>query len=51
MCKAETLTNSHFIMQKEGKTKDFHSKGKKKVGLTAVPLTGNCMQTRKNRSK
>jgi len=38
-------------MQKEGKTKDCHSEGKKKAGLTSVPLMGNHMQTRQNKSK
>jgi len=38
-------------MQKEGKTKDCHAEGKNKVRLTAIPLTGNHMQTRQNRSK
>ena len=47
----ENTDNCHFLMQEEGKTKGCHSKGKDKAGLTAVPLTGNRMQTRQNKSK
>ena len=47
----ENTDNCHFLMQEEGKMKSCHSKGEDKDGLTAVPLTGNCMQTRQNKSK
>ena len=47
----ENTDNCHFLMQEEGKTKSCCSKGKDKDGLTTVPLTGNCMQTRQNKSK
>ena len=47
----ENIDNCHFLMQEEGKTKDCCSKGKDEARLTAGPLTGNRMQTRKNRSK
>ena len=43
--------NCHFLMQKEWKTKDCRAEGKNKAELTVVPLTGNRMQTRQNRSK
>ena len=43
--------NCHFLMQEKGKMKDCRSKGKDKAGLTAVPLTGNRMQTRQTKSK
>lgn len=38
-------------MQEEGKTKDCHPKEKDKAKLTAVPLAGNHMQTRRTKSK
>jgi len=47
----ENTDNCHFFMQEEGKTKSFHSKGEDKDKLTAVPLTGNRMQTRQIKSK
>ena len=47
----ENTENFHFLMEEEGKRKDCHSKGKRKAGLTAVPLTGNRMQTRQTKSK
>ena len=49
--KNENTDNCHFLIQEEGKTKNCHSKGKDKDGLTVVPLTGNRMQTRKSKSK
>ena len=45
------IDNCHFLMREEGKTKSCHSKGKDKEKLTVVPLTGNRMQTRQNKSK
>ena len=47
----ENTDNCYFLMQKEGKTRNCCSKGKDKEGLTVVPLTGDCMQTRKSKSK
>jgi len=47
----ENTDNCHFLMQEEGKMKDYRSKGKEKARLTVVPLTGNCMQTRQTKSK
>lgn len=38
-------------MQKMEKMEDRHSKGKDKTKPTAVPLTGNCIQTRQSRSE
>jgi len=38
-------------MQEKGKTKDFHSKEKDRAKLTAVPLAGNHMQTRRSKLK
>ena len=49
--KNENNDNCHFLMYEEGKTKSFHSKGEDKHGLTVVPLIGNHMQTRQNKSK
>jgi len=37
-------------MQEGRKTRSFRSKGKDKDGITAVPLTGNRMQTRQSKS-
>lgn len=36
-------------MQKKEKTEDRHSKGKDKTKLTAIPLTGNRIQTRQSK--
>lgn len=47
----ENTDNCHFLMQEEGKMKDYRSKGKDKARLTAIPLTGNRMQTRQTKSK
>ena len=43
--------NFYFSMQERVETKDFHSKGKDKEAITTVPLGGNQMRTRSNRSK
>ena len=45
----ENTDNCHFLMQEEGKMKDFHSKGKDKARLTVVPLTGNHMKIRQTK--
>ena len=47
----ENTDNCHFLMQEGGKMRSFCSKGKDKDGLTAVPLTGDHMQTRQSKSK
>ena len=47
----ENTDNCHFHMQEEGKMKECRYKGKDKAMLTAVPLTGNRMQTRQTKSK
>ncbi len=47
----ENTDNFHLLMQEEGKTRSFHSKGKDKDGLTVVPLMGDHMQTRQSKSK
>ena len=43
--------NFHFSMQEKVETKVCCPKGKDKGGITVVPLEGNQMQTRSNRSK
>ena len=43
--------NCHFSMQGRVETKICRPKGKDKGGTTAIPLEGNWMQTRSNRSK
>ena len=36
-------------MQKEEKTEDCHPKGKNETKLTAIPLAGNHVQTRRSK--
>ena len=43
--------NCYFSMQERVETKGYHSKGKDKGEMTDVPLGGNWMRTRSNRSK
>lgn len=43
--------NCHFSMQGKVEMKRCGSKGKDKGGITVVPLEGNRMQMRSNRSK
>ena len=38
-------------MEENGKSKDCHSKEKDRAKLTAVPLVGNHMQTRRSKLK
>jgi len=45
----EITNNYPFLMQKKEKTEDFRPKGKDKTKLTDVPLTRNCMQTRRSK--
>ena len=47
----ENAENCHFLMQEGEKMRSCHSKGKDKDRLTAVPLTGDRMQTRQRKSK
>ena len=43
--------NFYFSMQERVEMKSCHSKGKYKEAITVVPLGGNQMRTRSNRSK
>ena len=43
--------NCHFSMQEKVETKSCRPIGKDKGGIIVVPLEGNWMQTRLNRSK
>lgn len=45
----EITNNNPFLMQKKEKMEDCHPKGKDKTKLTAIPLTGNHMQTRRSK--
>ena len=47
----ENTDNCHSLTEEDGQTKSCRSKGKDKDGLIVVPLTGNYMQTRQNKSK
>ena len=43
--------NCYFSMQERVEMKGYHSKGKDKEAITAIPLGGNWMRTGSNRSK